>query len=138
MKMVEPWVLYAFIAFLGYFSVNFLFKFVSNENPLMVSMIFYGFGALAMLALIAPKKDFSINSRTLLIALLIGLCSVTATIYALKSIKLAPNPGYSVAIYSSNFVLVAIVSLLVLHSEVSLKKILGIISALIGLLLLSI
>ncbi len=61
-----------------------------------------------------------------------------ATVFALKSIKIAPNPGYSVAIYSANFVLLAVISVLVFKSELNLIKFIGIMSILVGIVLLSV
>lgn len=136
--MVGNWLVYAFVAFLGYFFVNFLFKFVSSENPFLISLFLYGAAAATMFLILAPKMDFSINTRSIIIAVLIGICSVTATVFALKSIKLAPNPGYSVAVYSANFLLLTIVSVFVFGSSLTTIKFLGVLATLIGLILLSI
>lgn len=136
--MVPLWVVYAFIGFLGYFLVNFLFKFVSSENPLMVSMVLYGSAALSMFLLLLNKMNFSITTRSLIIAILIGISSVIATVFGLKSIKLSPNPGYSAAIYSANFVLLTIVSVFVFGSSLTVTKFLGVLATLLGLILLSI
>ncbi len=135
--MVETWVIYAFIGFLGYFFVNFLFKYVSSENPLLVSLILYGAAALSMLLFLVPQMQFSISMKAVLIAIIIGICSVTATVFALKSIELAPNPGYSGAIYSANFVLVTLISVLVFGSSLNLPQFMGVIAVFVGLVLLS-
>ena len=138
MKMIETWVIYAFVGFIGYFFVNFLFKFVSSENPFLISLILYGAAAGSMFLVLAPKMEFSITTRSLIIAVLIGICSVTATVFAIKSINLAPNPGYSVTIYSAGFVLLAIVSVFVFKSSLTVTKILGVLATFLGLILLSI
>ncbi len=135
--MVETWVIYAFIGFIGYFFVNFLFKFVSSENPLMISLILYGTAAISMLVLLAPKMQFALSTKAIIIAAIIGISSVVATVFALKSIALAPNPGYSGAIYSANFVLVTLISVLVFGSSLSLVKFIGVAAVFIGLVLLS-
>lgn len=132
------WVIYALIGFVGYFFVNFLFKFVSSENPLLVSMILYGAAAISMFLLLITKMDFSISTRSLIIAILIGICSVTATVFGIKSIKLSPNPGYSAAIYSANFVLLTIASVFVFDASLTITKFLGVLATLLGLILLSI
>jgi hypothetical protein len=135
---MEVWVVYAFIGFAGYFLVNFLMKFVASENPLLISLVLYGAATIAMLAIVAPKMDFSLSGRSVFIAILIGIFSVIATIFALKSISLSPNPGYSVAIYSANFVLLSLVSVFAFHSSLTFAKFMGILAVIIGLILLSI
>ncbi len=135
--MPDTWVLYALVAFLGFFFVNLLFKVVSTENPLLVSLILYGAAALVMLLILVQKKEFAISTKGIIIAILIGLSSVTGTIFALKSIKIAPNPGYSSAIYQSGFVLITILSIFLFGSSLTLKKFIGILTTLLGLILLS-
>ncbi|MCK4967867.1 MAG: hypothetical protein KAS12_02325 [Candidatus Aenigmarchaeota archaeon] len=136
--MVSVWVIYAFVGFLGYFFVNFLFKFVAGENPFAVSFILYTAAAVTMLFVLAPRFEFGLSYKSLLISAMIGIFSVIATVYAIKSINLSPNPGDSAAISSANFVLVAIVSLFVFGSSITFVKMAGIFSVLIGLVLLSI
>jgi len=138
MKMIETWVIYAFIAFIGYFFTALLMKFVSSENPFLICLILYGTASVLMFLILAPKMEFSITARTLIIAVFIGIFSVMATVFVIKSINLAPNPGYSVAIFSSNFVLLTIVSVFVFGSSLTFVKVLGILATLIGLVLLSI
>ncbi|MCK5333199.1 MAG: hypothetical protein KAJ24_01705, partial [Candidatus Aenigmarchaeota archaeon] len=55
----QLWAIYAFVALIGFFLVNFLFKVVSHENPLIVSLILYSSAVLTMLALILPSSDIS-------------------------------------------------------------------------------
>jgi len=135
--MAETWIVYAFIALVGYFLVNFLFKFVAGDNPFLISMILYGAASACMFLILAPKMEFSISATSTIIAVLIGICSVGATVFALKSMSIAPNPGYTVTIYSANFLLLAIVSVVVFKSELTTQKLAGIAATLIGLLLLS-
>jgi len=136
---MEAWVLYAFLGFAGYFFVNLLFKFVSSDNAFLVSLILYATAAAAMLLLLAPKggAGFAISYSSAAIAAAIGLASVTATVFALKSVEAAPNPGYSAAIYSANFVLVAFVSVLVFGAPLTGMKFLGILATFAGLALIS-
>lgn len=120
--MVETWVTYAFIGLFFYFLVNFLLKFVSHENPITVSLILYAAAAFLMLAILARGAEFKITPRSTVIAALIGLFSAVGTVFAIKSINLAPNPGYSAAIYSANFVLVTAASILAFGSPLTAKK----------------
>ena len=137
--MISLWVLYAFVALIGFFLVNFLFKVVSNENPFVVSLILYSSAVVAMLAIILPSSDISmaISRKSAIIAAFIGLSSVGATIFALKSVEIAPNPGYSVAIYSAGFVFVVIASVFAFGSEFTMTKFAGVLTVLAGMILLA-
>jgi len=137
---IELWAVYAFVGFFGYFFVNLLLKYVSNESPYLVSLVLYSSAATAMAVILVPKGKaaFFMPLKPLAVSAAIGVFSVVATVYAVKSVKLSPNPGYSAAIYSANFVLVAIASFVLFGSELSLKKIIGIFATLAGLVLLSI
>ncbi len=135
---MELWIIYAFLAFLGYLFVNLGMKFVSVENPYLVSLILYFAAGIAMLAVLLPKFQFSIAPKSIAIAAVMGLFSVGATVFALKAMKTAPNPGYVAAIFSANFVVLSIISVFIFGSTLSLKGILGAIAVFVGLLLLSI
>lgn len=136
--MIEAWVIYAFLALIGYCFVNFLLKLVASGNPLVVSFVLYGAGAICMLGILAFKPEFSLSPRSIIIAVAIGIASAVATTLGIKSIHLAPNPGYSVAIYSSSFVFLTIISVFAFGSPLTFKKFLGILAVLFGLILLSV
>ena len=135
----QLWAIYAFVALIGFFLVNFLFKVVSHENPLVVSLILYSSAVLTMLALILPSSDISmaISKKSAIVAAFIGLFSVGATIFALKSVEIAPNPGYSVAIYSAGFVFVVVASVFAFGSEITMTKFVGILAVFAGMVLLA-
>ena len=135
---MEVWIIYAFLAFLGYLFVNLGMKFVSVENPYLVSLILYFAAGIAMLVVLLPKFQFSIPIKSIAIATVMGLFSVTATIFALKAMKTSPNPGYVSAIFSAKFVVLSIISVFIFYTALSLKGILGVIAVFVGLLLLSI
>ncbi len=137
--MISLWVLYAFVALIGFFLVNFLFKVVSNENPFVVSLILYSSAVVAILAVILHSSDISmaISRKSAIIAAFIGLSSVGATIFALKSVEIAPNPGYSVAIYSAGFVFVVIASVFAFGSEFTMMKFAGVLAVFAGMVLLA-
>ena len=135
--MLELWVIYALIAFAGYFCVNFLLKLVSTQNRFMVAMILYATAAVTMLILLAVKGDFAIDMKHAGLAAAMGLFSVIGLVFSLKSVELAPNPGYAAAIFSSNFVLLALVSIWAFGSELTLQKAVGVLATFVGLVLLS-
>ncbi len=92
---MELWITYSFIAFLGYLLVNLGMKFVSAENPYLVSLILYFSASVAMLFMLLQKAQFSIATKSIAISAAMGLFSVGATIFALKAIKISPNLGMS-------------------------------------------
>lgn len=136
--MIQSWVIYALISLVFYFILNLLFKLVAQENPLIVSLFLYGAATVAALLALIPIKTFTMVPRSIVLAIIIGICSMLGTIFGLKSIRLSPNPGYSVAIFSSGFVFITLVSVVFFGSSLSASKVTGIIATFIGLVLLSI
>lgn len=135
---MELWIIYAFLAFLGYLFVNIGMKFVSVENPYLVSLILYFSAGIVMLIVLLQKFEFSIAPKSIAISAVMGLFSVGATVFALKAMKMTSNPGYVAAIFSANFVVLSIISVFIFGSSLSLKGIAGVIAVFVGLLLLSI
>ncbi len=135
---MELWVVYSFIAFLGYLFVNLGMKLVSAENPYIVSLILYFSATVAMLFMALQKAQFSAAPKSIAIAAAMGLFSVGATVFALKAMKLAPNPGYVVTIFSANFVVLTIISVIFLGAAFDWKGIVGTLAIFAGLALLSI
>jgi uncharacterized membrane protein len=70
--------------------------------------------------------------------LLVGaaLASFLGNLYCLKAMKLAPNPGYPVAIQGANVVIVTLVSLWLFASHFSYVKSLGVLCCVIGVALI--
>ena len=130
--------IYAFLAFLGYLFVNLGMKFVSGENPYLVSLVLYFVAGISMFVVLLQKFEFSIAPKSIMIAALMGLFSLGATVFALKAMKTTSNPGYVVAIFSANFVVLSIISVFIFGSSLSLKGLIGVIAIFIGLMLLSI
>lgn len=135
---MELWIIYSVIAFLGYLFVNLGMKFVSAENPYVISLILYFSATIAMLFMALQKAQFSAPPKSIAISAAMGLCSVGATVFALKAMKIAPNPGYVTAIFSANFVVLTIISVIFLGAAIDLKGIIGTIAIFAGLALLSI
>jgi uncharacterized membrane protein len=136
--MIELWVLYSLVAFLGYFLINFFLKVLASENPFMVTLLVYAAAAVAMFIVLLPKMEFSIDFRPALIAIILGVLSAFTTVVALKALDIAPNPGYAVSIYSANFVLLAIVSVFAFGSSFNLMKFIGVLLTFAGMIMLSI
>lgn len=135
---MELWLIYSFIAFLGYLFVNLGMKFVSAENPYVVSLILYSSATVAMLFMALEKAQFSAAPKSIAISAAMGLFSVGATVFALKAMKIAPNPGYVATIFSANFVVLTIISVIFLGTALDWKGIVGTLLIFAGLALLSI
>lgn len=136
---MKQWVIFSFLAFVAYFIVNFCFKFISGKNPFIAAFILYVFDLIIITVFVFSQHyKFDVDLKQIIITAVIALASITGTVFALKAINLAPNPGYSVAIFSSNFLLITIASIFIFGSELNIVKVLGMIATLIGLVLLSI
>jgi uncharacterized membrane protein len=89
-----------------------------------------------LFATITTKAQI-LDAKTIFLSVLVGISSVLGSLFAILSIRHAPNPGYSVAIYSANFVLLALTSILFFRSELTIPKLLGMLSIIFGIFLLS-
>ncbi len=136
--IAEKWVIFALISFLAYFFVNLLMKFLSHENPYLVSLQLYLASALFMFFFMGRNFKIKLDKKSIWICIATGISSMIATIFSLKALSTAPNPGYAVAIFSSSYVLIAIISPFVFKSSLDSRKVIGIIATLIGLVLLSV
>lgn len=135
---MNNWVGYALISFVAYFFVNFSFKFISANKIIPVTFMTYVFAVIIMFFVLLSTKHFFLDFKSLLIAAIIAVGSVAGTIFMIKSVGLAPNPGYGLAIASANVVVIALISPIVFHSSLTLPKILGVFLTFLGVILLSI
>lgn len=136
-KMELGWVLYAFLSMFGVAFIHLGFKFVGNRlNPsvlLLYTIMIQG----TIYAVFIYKNKFSLKLSLPLLFILISMAVVAsaANVFQVKSINLAPNPGYVSAIGSSAIILVTMASIFLFSSELTLLKTLGILLTVIGVIL---
>jgi len=103
----------------------------------VVLMYYFGISA-AMLLIQLLKTNVPLEVSQYQLGLLIAsaIAGVAGNIFILDSMNIAPNPGYTLAIVGLNTVLVAIASIFIFGSELTLLKGAGVILAVAGAVLL--
>jgi drug/metabolite transporter (DMT)-like permease len=109
-----------------------------NIDPTFILLICFSISALcALLHIIVNKINMIFNWKTILILIACGIFSYIGNLLLTKSIKIAPNPGYSQAILSTNIIIITILSYFIFKSDFDIKSIVGIIFCVTGIVLLS-
>jgi len=133
------WFMYGIIAMIA-FTVNFLLiKKLSLLGLKSQIILMYVFAISALIVLIysVMTKDFiGVSKYALLLIILTAVFAVVGNFFLFESIRLSPNPGYSLAVSGVHILLVAIVSIFIFQSDFTLNKITGVILAVIGIILI--
>jgi uncharacterized membrane protein len=137
---MQTWVIQALIATIGFTVVALVFKKLASDgassgtiNMYFFLMVFVGL----VIYNIAAGESFKADYKFFLLLLAAAVLAVFTNIYHIKSLHSAPNPGYTRAIVAFNAVLVAIISVFLFQSKLTLIKGLGIVLAIIGIILVS-
>lgn len=131
------WVYLSLVALLGFGAVNTGLKYVSRGDPLEASFFIYLSATLATgAAILLTDRDVTLDPVSGVAAVL-GLCSLVATVAAITAVADAPNPGYVAAIFSTNVVLVALVSVPLFGTRLSPENMAGILLAVAAIYLIT-
>lgn len=115
------------------------FAITRGLNPAFILFLSFSMSALmAFLHMNLKKIEAKLDWLSIVIIIGAGVLSYIANLLLTNSIKIAPNPGYSQAILSTNIVIISIVSFFLFNSEFSPKNIIGSLICLLGVVILSI
>lgn len=129
--------LLASICFTGiYIAYRYLTDLGITSLSIMVYIFLFG-GFLNVSHAVYAKHDLKISRNVLLVLILCSILSYVGNLSQVRSIALAPNPGYAVTVSSSALILFTIVSIFLFGSEFSQIKILGVALCFIGIMLVS-
>ena len=121
--------------FLAILLIRKLTKRIKSE---IATMYLFSFVALFLLIYnIFSKKFFSFEFQTLIPMVIVGITGGITYLLLYKSLSIAPNTGYPVAIFSISTVLVTFISAFILGTDLSYIKLFGVITAVSGMILLS-
>lgn len=135
------WLLYAFLAIIFFSIMILLFKKVtlmgisSAVLLLFVSIFLTAFFVIHLMVTNTPTTN--LNNKVLLIILIAAFFSYLGNFFYVKSIGLAPNPGYSVAINGLQAVVITILSIFLFQAEITILKGVGIGFAVLAVLFLA-
>ena len=133
------WFWYAVI---GMVLLSVMFLFITKVNKLGVrSELVYVLPSIfavlfGLIYIFSVKIPFVVPKSAWIFIVLAGLFALLGNLLMFKSLSLAPNPGYSLAIISADVVLVAVASVFIFKSEFTLIKAIGTGLAVLGIILL--
>lgn len=133
------WFLIAFISMLLFSIVFTLYKKIADLGIRSELLFFYYFiisTIVLLFYLFFNTISFHISKTGFLLILIAALLGITGNALIVYSMKIAPNPGYSLAVLGFNTVFVALASVFIFRSELTIMKSIGIFLSVIGLIFL--
>lgn len=139
-KFHTSWLILSIGAFFCWGMLSLASKYINELGVITLQRVFYVSAIVSMIILIEMKaKRVSIkgmNKDQLVILLLIGLVSAAFNFFMQSALATSPNLGFVNAINASSIAVVSLFSALLFNDELTKRKLIGIIGATIGLILL--
>lgn len=133
------WFLFA-IGAMVFFTAMFLIQkkiLMSGLGSAQLLMYVFFFGAVITLVyLLSTKSTLSINKTLFILLILAAVFAFLGNYFLLRSINVAPNPGYSLAVSGVHILLVTILAIFLFKSDYDWTKIVGTVLAMLGIILL--
>jgi drug/metabolite transporter (DMT)-like permease len=135
----RTWLPLALAAFLGWGFLSLAAKYMFNHGLPTLTFLFYDFliASICILAEIQRNHEKRWHFRDHLgTFLLIGVLSTSFDIFNFQAIKIAPNVGYVNATNAASIGAVTALSILIFKDELSVRKLIGVLGVIGGLILL--
>ena len=110
-------------------------KFVSMagvRTEFMMASYFIIISVILFAALKIRKIKIISDRRLITLAIASGALGAVSNFLLFESIRISPNPGYSMALFNTEAIIIAVVSIFLFKSELSKKSIFGILLVVIG------
>jgi drug/metabolite transporter (DMT)-like permease len=133
------WFIFAAIAVFCFAGMQLLMKQLSNMGllaPVILAVMFATSGLLYWSHVAVTRSPLHITPRALVLMIVAGALSYAGNLYMLRSIGIAPNPGYTVAITGLQAVPVVVAAVFLFGSEFSWIKAVGVLLSAVGVGLL--
>ncbi len=133
------WLLYAVVAMVSFAAMFLVSRRVLDTGVTSQAFTFYIFLLVTLMLfayVLATKTSLSLTKYAVIFLIAAAVFSAVGNVVFFQAIKLAPNPGYAVAIMSTNALLVTIASIFLFKAQFSVVKVMGIILAVVGVILL--
>lgn len=138
MKM--SWFYYAIFSSVFLVAMFLLMKMLMNRSMNSTSVAFYQFVFsiifLGAILFYNSPKDFKVNGFFIAILVVVGLLNALGNFFLFKSISLADNSGYAIAIANLNVVLILFASIFLFGVRLDLLKIIGTLLVITGVILI--
>ena len=135
---MQSWPLYAFAAMCCFATMQLVFAHLSRAglSPASILVVVFGVGAMLYLAHVGVFGTPLPPRHSLMLLFIAGGLGYLGNLAAVRAVGLAPNPGYAVAIFGLQALVVTIVSLVVLGASLTWIKVAGVLLCFAGVALL--
>src|SRR3989344_6778380 len=137
MKM--NWIVYAMLGMISLGIMSLLLKKLTIENlraEVMLLFLFFFAAVFYLLQILLTKTQIKVNYFLIFLIIVAALFSYIGNLFLVKSIAVAPNPAYTIAIISLQTILVAIGSYFIFNSQLTAINLLGVVLGIIAIILL--
>lgn len=135
------WALLALFAASCFTAVFIAFRLLEDAKvPSIATMLYIFFlgAVISFIHLRATDTSAAISKKSFLIVLVAAVFSYFGNLAQIRSMGMAPNPGYSAAVASCQAIFLTILSIFIFGSDFSLLKGLGVALCVIGVSLVSV
>jgi drug/metabolite transporter (DMT)-like permease len=135
--MSWPW--FALIAMGCFASMQLTFAYLTRNGLTPASILVFVFGVgwlLYVLHIVAFATPLPGRTSILVLLFTAGALGYVGNLAAVRAVALAPNPGYAVAIFGLQALVVTVVSMMLLGASLSWVKICGVLLCSAGVALL--
>lgn len=133
------WLLYAVLGTLSlsgmFLAIKKLGTIDIKPNTILVYLFIVASILFIVYNIITKNNLLVAEKNTLLLLMLVGIFSFLGNLFLTKSMLLAKNPGYTLVISSTNVILVTVGSYFLFKSEITITKLIGMVIALIGIIM---
>lgn len=133
------WLIYTFGAFLCWAFLAIILTYLAAQGLKSTQILFYLMSFVSILIIceiLLKKTELILRKNRISTILAIGLSSAIFNLCLVIGYKLAPNPGYINAANAGSISLVTVFSAIIFKDELGIKKIIGVLGVLCGLILL--
>lgn len=133
------WLWLAFGAFFCWGGLALVSKYLLNQGVTVAARLFYAFLFVSLILIVefkVRKEKITFQRSNLWLLLAIGTLGMLFNLFMQLGFQYGPNPGYINAVNAASIMPVALLSAYFFQDELNKKKLLGIIGATIGLILL--
>ena len=135
-----PWFLHSLISMVGFTGIVLLLKALTKSDYQNEIINFYFFLLMATLFLgvsIAKQSFVFPKGRWIFLFVFLAVIGAVGNYYSVMAIREAPNPGYVRAIQTFHVVIVSVLAVSFFGSDLSIRKAIGIILSVVGIILIA-
>lgn len=133
------WVVYSFIAAIGFGIISLLLTYLSRQNmsSLVVNTWFWVTTALIFLitSLATSAKQLKIHATTLKWFILLALIAVATNYFSVKALRSGPNTGMVRSIQLAQIIIATLGGVYLFHDSITARAGIGIALVVVGLIL---